>query len=155
MVRKRTQCMALMGRENVNNIIKKDSNYLHQIVKCILAATAHELLVNTNMVLLIIMLCSHCYIHASLLWTQACIFLKIISQWRQRPGWEELVVFSSSVDCRVSSLFLSGVRLMAGTWREVRDVAPRELLFLSSDAVRDVSSPKKCSHVKDCHVSPR
>lgn len=154
MVQKRTQCMVLMGRENVNSVIKKDSNYLHQIAKCILAATAHELLVNTNMVLLIIILCSHCYIHASLFWTQPCIFLKIISQWKQRPGGEQLV-FSSSMDCRVSGLFLSGVRLMECTWREVRDMDPQQLLFLSSDAVWDASSPKKCGYVKDCHISPR
>lgn len=92
-------------------------------------AAAHVLLVNTNMALLIIILCSHCYIHAPLFWSQSCIFLKIISQWRHRRGWGEPAVFSSSTDCRASCLFLSWVRLTAHIWREVRDPAPRQYCY--------------------------
>lgn len=147
--------MLLIGRENVNNIIKKASNYLHQIVKCILVAAACELLVNTNMVLLIISLCSHRYIHASLFWSQSCICLKMISQWRHRPGWEEPMVLSSSVDCRASCLFLSWVRLMAHVWREVRNIAPQEYCCFFLLLLSEMWALLRSEAMSHCHVSPR
>lgn len=60
--------MLLKGRENVNSIINKDSNYLHQIAKCILVAAACGLLVNTNTASLIIIPYSHCYIRVCWFW---------------------------------------------------------------------------------------